>query len=424
MQIRETDLEPAGDFLLASGLDTPRPGLTSPFYGFDLRGWAIGRADDVEAVTVAHGAGRPAEAEIDGERPDVAELYPESPWSRTSGFFLPVGALRLEPDFELTVEARLKDGARTRIATVRGRRERLRTGFSPRLQPAGLTTLGRTGSTAAIRLLSSHPDVVAYRPFEFEPRVTTYWLDLLCDLSDPASFRRQVAPNGPLQGTWWVGNRSPLPRRIKDNDLQAVLGGENVDVLAELCQSRIDRFYVGVAERFERRRGKYFAEKLGPSTGALVRELYPGAREIFLVRDFRDMVASVFAFNERRGYQGFGRHQASSDSDYVHRVVAESVGELLSAWRLRGRGAHLLRYEDLIGNPHETVAALFDFLELDAGGERIDAAVGSLGEPESEAHRTSPARESIGRWRRDLAPDVKEACDAALGPALREFGYA
>ena len=32
-----------------------------------------------------------------------------------------------------------------------------------------------------------------------------------------------------------------------------------------------------------------------------MRELYPGARELFLVRDFRDMIASMRAYNERKG---------------------------------------------------------------------------------------------------------------------------
>jgi hypothetical protein len=423
IEIDQAVLEPAGDMLLATGLDTPRDGLRSQFYGFDLRGWAIGRKAAVESVTVSHRAGKLPDAEIGGERSDVAKLHPDPPWARTSGFFLPVGGLRLESEFELAVEARLEGGARAPVATVRGRRARLHTGYAPQIQPIALTTLGRTGSTAATRLLSSHPEVVAYRPFEFEPRVVTYWIDLLRDLAGPASFRRQVTPNGPLSEAWWVGDRAPLPRRIKDDDLQALLGGDNVEALAELCQRQIDRFYVRVAELFARPRAKYFVEKLGPSTGALACELYPGAREIFLVRDFRDMVASTFAFNEKRGFQGFGRGRSESDAEYVREVVAESVGELLRAWRIRGERSYLLRYEDLLQRPRETVAAAFEFLELEADGESIDAMIATLDEPGADVHRTAAAEQSVGRWERDLAADVQEACEAVLGPALREFGY-
>ena len=55
--------------------------------------------------------------------------------------------------------------------------------------------------------------------------------------------------------------------------------------------------------------------------------------------------------------------------------------------------------------------------------KNIEAAISTLGEPESDFHRTATVVESIGRWRRDLAPDVQETCDATLGPALRAFGY-
>src|SRR6266511_117429 len=89
LQIQEAALEPVDNVLLAAGLDTPKGGLRSPFYGFDLRGWAIGREAAIEAVTVTHRAGELPDAEV-GERSDVAELHPEPAWSRMSGFFLPV----------------------------------------------------------------------------------------------------------------------------------------------------------------------------------------------------------------------------------------------------------------------------------------------------------------------------------------------
>ena len=38
-----------------------------------------------------------------------------------------------------------------------------------------------------------------------------------------------------------------------------------------------------------------------------MRQLYPRAREIFLVRDPRDTLASMLAFNARRGFVDFGR---------------------------------------------------------------------------------------------------------------------
>jgi Sulfotransferase family len=422
LEIDEVTLESTSE-LLAADLDTPRPGSNSPFYGFDVRGWAIGGRSPVAAVTVAHAAGLLRTAETGGERPDVAAIHAEPAWSATSGFFLSIGALRLEPRFELSVAARLEDGTRTPVASISGRRERIETAFVPRLQPIGLTTLGRTGSTAVTRLIGSHPAVAAYRPFEFEPRVVTYWIDLLTDLADPAAFRRQVTPAGPLANRWWAGAGRTFPRRIKEEQLQELVGGENVQVLAELAQSRIDAFYSRVAGLSAAPGASRFVEKLGPATGGLLRELYPGASEVFLVRDFRDMVASTFAFNEKRGFEGFGRDRVATDAEYVMGPVATSVAELVQAWRARGPGAYLLRYEDLVLRPRETVADLLAYLELDASSDTVAAMLETLGAQDSDVHRTTAAERSVGRWSSDLAADVQEACASALGPALRQFGY-
>ena len=41
-----------------------------------------------------------------------------------------------------------------------------------------------------------------------------------------------------------------------------------------------------------------------------------------------------------------------------------------------------------------------------------------------EAHRTTPdAEASVGRWQRDLDPDLQRLCESAFGPALETFGY-
>ena len=45
--------------------------------------------------------------------------------------------------------------------------------------------------------------------------------------------------------------------------------------------------------------------------------------------------------------------------------------------------------------------------------------------PETEWHRTTadPAA-SIGRWRRDLTAEARQACEQALASELQIFGYA
>ena len=138
-------------------------------------------------------------------------------------------------------------------------------------------------------------------------------------------------------------------------------------------------------------------------------ELYPGAREVMLVRDFRDMIASMFAYNEKRGRQGFRRDRAASDRDYILNDVGVSVG---GAGRRLGQALGHGPPAPLRGPrpaPEETVQALLAHLGLDAGPGAVEPMLGSLlaRDSGSEGHRTVPdPRESIGRWRHDLSDEV------------------
>src|SRR5438132_1134909 len=99
VDIREVTLEPGGDDLIACELDTPKAGHESSFYGFDLRGWAIGRRSPAAVVTATHATGELRHVPVDIARPDLAEVHPDPDWASRSGFFLPIGALKLDPEF-------------------------------------------------------------------------------------------------------------------------------------------------------------------------------------------------------------------------------------------------------------------------------------------------------------------------------------
>jgi Sulfotransferase family len=413
--------------LWGAALDSPVAGDSSPAVALDIVGWALGRREHVSAVEVIHERDCLRRVPPDVSRPDLAERFPDAPGANSAGFFATVGALWLPHEFELLVRARLEDRTRVPIATLRGSRAPLETGFEPSIQPLMVTTLGRTGSTALVRMLAAHPQIAAYRPFEYEPRVASYWMSVLRGLSDPASYRRQLAPTGPIDGSWWLGTEPPLPRRIRDPELGDWLGGEAVRETAEFCQARIDGLYRRVATLQQRDGARYFAEKQRPDfVPALMWELHPVAREVILVRDFRDMVSSMFAFNEKRGFAGFRRGAAASDVEFVEDRIGNSVRALARAFRERAGRAHLVRYEDLVLRPAETVGALLAYLDLDdspANVERMAATVTDRA-PESDGHRTmqDPSR-SIGRWREDLSEELQAACETAFAEALRIFGY-
>jgi hypothetical protein len=131
-------------------------------------------------------------------------------------------------------------------------------------------------------------------------------------------------------------------------EVEAWSGSTYIEDLAAFCQRSIDGWYLATAAAQGAQADAlvYFAEKHFPDAyPRLTRELYPEARELFLVRDFRDMIASMLAYNARKGYGDFGRETAASDATWLtdlHRGVVA----LCDAWRERGDAGTLVRYED------------------------------------------------------------------------------
>jgi hypothetical protein len=267
--------------------------------------------------------------------------------------------------------------------------------------------------------------VLVIRPHRYEQRVAGYWTEVMLELTDPRSYMRQLAPAGSLdRPLWWLGEQGPTPGFDPQSGLQRWLGSDAVASVAALCAGRIDALYAEAAARAGEQ-PRYFAEKHTLRSAALTSELYPRGREVFLVRDFRDMVTSILAFNRRRGVKGFGEGAADGAVDYVERLGGWATG-LVGSFTRRGERAHVLRYEDLVRDPRATLRALLEYLEVEAGEAAVAGMIDSIGTemPELAEHATSTdAGASIGRWRAELDDELKHACERSFGEALETFGY-
>ena len=416
---------PAPGALAGGEINKPEPGAEHPDWTLDVRGWAVGSESPVAAVEGVHETDVLWRVPLSVERPRVAARFAQVDGDRI-GFLALQSVLGLPPRHEIHVRAELESGVRAPIGSIVAERAPLQTTYEPRRQPIMITTFGRTGSMLLMRLLSSHPEVLSYKPHRFEQRIVSYWIDALLTMADPTSFLRGVAPQGAVADrTWWTGAEAPMAWPLRDQAVQEWLGGAAVEELAVVAQQRVDGLYDQIATTTGGGDERYFAEKSNLRVSGVVSELYPESRELFLVRDFRDMVCSVFSYNEKRGVTGFGRARAGTDREYVEQLGswAESLAR---AWGRRRDRAHVVRYEDLILDPEPALAAALDHVGIDSGAGAIQGMLDELREelPELSEHRTTASpNSSVGRWRDDLSPELIAACDEAFGPVLELFGY-
>ncbi|MGH7564071.1 MAG: sulfotransferase family protein [Gemmatimonadota bacterium] len=409
--------------LAAGGLNKPVTGHTGSSPALEINGWVIGSELAVKTVEVVHRGRVIRSIPVNLERPDVTSKHSDRPGADRPGFAGLLSTLGLPTEFSLDIRAVLEDGERARMTLLEGSRTLARTKFEPSYSPLIMTALGRTGSTWMMNLLAAHPQIVVGRWYPFECRTAKYWLQVLKRLSEPATQPDAVGKFH--AGAWWVG-----PNPYFEWDL--IRGSSVDDALfiertAEFCQRNIESWYQAVAESQGKKGVRYFSEKFVPEDmlPPLAREIYPNAKEIFLVRDFRDVICSILAFDEKRGFSGFGRREDESPEAYIRRV-GKSALSFHHDWELRKDSSYLVRYEDLILEPTGTLKGLSDFLGLESSARTIEVL---LEEAEREsrsyrAHRTSGSvRTSMGRWKRELDPEVQEIVRHAFEAALEGFGY-
>jgi hypothetical protein len=420
--IDQAEMNGESDFVYGGNVDSPAQGFAGNTYGLTIEGWVLSRKVPVEHVEVLHEERPLAIVPVDRTRPDIAEGFPDVEGAARSGFVATTSALKLAERFEIVLRVKLVDGTRLPLARLRGRRRRLPASGGEEIQPLMVNTIGRSGSTLLVTLLSSHPEVVAFSPFVKDARVSTYWANILQDLSEPSSFLAPFDPPDLERPHWWLAAEGG---ELGEPEIERWLGGDAVDALAGLSRSRIEAFYRHLAGDA---RPHFFVEKYLPHqlVPDLLAEMYPGAREVILVRDFRDMLCSIIAFNRKRGWDAFGRTEGGDDAEYVRGALRQSATRLSERLRGEESRALLVRYEDLVLDPEPALAALFEQLGLASDPALVAETVRRAEESTAamDHHRTSsdPAA-SIGRWREDLPADVAEVCNQELGPLLVEFGY-
>lgn len=404
-------------------LDSPKSGQVVGGVVLTIGGWAVGQQSRISEVALLEGGRRVRRGVVELSSPDVAARFPDLPGADTSRFLIGVGLIGLPSPFEIEVHA-IAGEQRWPLAVIRGRRTAPRYDYEPLLRPLMVTCLFRTGTTLLMRMLSAHPEIVAYDKYGYEIRAATHWMHVLRTLSEPGWFFDSERLGPYLNGLESAvsGNPYSSPPAIENEAvLRWAATTHPVDV-ASFCRRAVDDFYGQVALSQGIGSARRFAEKQYPSLLAdVLAEIDGSTLELVSVRDPRDMLCSLASYWR-------WRDDPAGGSDFGARLpeIAASLKLLAERRRRGGERAHVVRYEDLVARPPETLEAILAFAGLDAAPATVARMVehGFADVPELREHQTSGSVEaSVGRWRRELDPSLQELCAEAFGETLSEFGY-
>ena len=397
-----------------------------------LFGWCVSRTGRPLAVEF-HLHGIPLiSAPLHIPRPDVVAALGRLDIPLHCGFHLRLSKLVLPPGAALDVvmaEARGDGEARVPLGTLAGLPPpRIALGYAERHQPLLLLGLGRSGTTYAMRLLVGHPGILVPGGHPYEMR-TPVWLWHAAQVMSAPGADASMHPDGfesrdadrlgynPYRSRDWEDAAGPdAVVRWQEEGLPAAA--------IDFCKRQVDGF-VQCCTAARPVPPRYVAQKMMMSlTRHFVRNIYPGAQEVFLVRGFRDVWLSARSFNRKRGNASFGREGFASDLEWLH-GLGFSTRQLRLAHVAAGQDAVTLRYEDLMRDPAAAVTRTLAGLGLDAAPDLVHHLVAAAGsrDHDQQAHQTSEPGRTLDRWRTEMTPEEVAAASGSFGEDLQYFGY-
>jgi hypothetical protein len=297
------------------------------------------------------------------------------------------------------------------------------------LTPILVDCTGRDGSTLMMRLLATSPEIVAPGPYPYEKKYFAYlwrWSRLL-ERHDKSAL-------------WTDGDLASLAQEPRKPFIGPPRWSfDLVPAAAESEPSVSRRMFDLVWAEFTRRAAnqvreehgdhsgdvRYYAEK-HQDTWLVDIDQLPAVKVLVLLRDPRDTFVSFHAFHEKRMTEQEGNFEAAlpgpgeTPEERTTRFINRE-GERMRwiATLLGDERFPIFRYEDLVVDLPRQARRLEDWLSV-----RVDpeAAIGDANLQSVHVSARTP-ESSIGRWKREMEPELAQRFNREIGEELKALDY-
>ncbi|MCU7917765.1 MAG: sulfotransferase [Candidatus Thiodiazotropha sp. (ex Epidulcina cf. delphinae)] len=406
-------------------LDSPSRGLSDSSDQLLVAGWIASQDESVSYLEIWDNSRNTSccihTFSLDVDRPDVVNHLYGSNIDQRCGFSTNLTLLGLLSNTLLSLRAHTISGKKISLCEIKLHRTPTSTNFHPKIQPIIITTLGRSGSTWLMQLLARHPSIIVANQHPYETFVLEYWLHLVShQLHSPYTFLTPVDQQRFKRD--FLCNEQRRSWFHNEYHLQALA----------FCQQAIDGYYRQVGVEQNVTSVSYFAEKIPYYSGkksttwrqlsSVVRELYPSAKEIILVRDFRDMVLSAFHFGARNG----AYIDIENELPTAYLNVSNEVNEFSEYYRRHRDDTLLVRYEDLLLDTPSILRKIFVYLSIPSDEiilEDMTRDKYKVAEQHRQHITSKSVTKSVQRWKHELAPQLQDKYTEAFRSNLDLFGY-
>lgn len=284
-----------------------------------------------------------------------------------------------------------------------------------RLKPLLMSGLGRSGTTLLMKMLLQHEQIIGLSKHPYENQPAQYWLHALRVLSSPGERNKETPIVGFQQNINRVSsnpfnNAMFLPEKIKESFVGRWFELRHIRDLMNFFTEQIQNYYEQLGKDVAKQKARYYVEKTQPNSHALIfHELYPEAKEIFIIRHPFDVLCSVRAF--------FSDNSFYNSETYI---TALRIGydRMLNRIEMSGDKCFLVDYKQIIESPQIVMGGIASFLGISNFESRIFESL-----HDNRGHGTSTSSDkSIHRWKTDLSPRDLELANLEFHHVMQRIG--